>query len=344
MSNPAVAPSNAWNGFKFNETRPAIYTLIVLGVMVASYLYTVRTDSIFACQASGYHPDSYLSVCEVPHYGDYEHGAFWFDLEPAAEAFATKADVLFVGDSRLQWAFSTAETSKWFSSTSATYYTLGFAAYENSKFAGAVLNRLKPQAKVYVINIGNFFQPFEAPIAKTVLHDDSAKRRYQDKRLLQSVHRPICEYLPAICGNKFAIFRSRQTGVWHSDGIAKFKGRERPVSYDNQVGEREINDAVEIGRTFLSELSVPSECVFLTIVPTVSTELNTATAIADGLEKTLVLSEQFDGLQTYDGSHLDHASADRWSQAFFLAAGSEIRSCLEGQGRIRSSTYQSISR
>ena len=33
-----------------------------------------------------------------------------------------------------------------------------------------------------------------------------------------------------------------------------------------------------------------------------------------------------------DGYHLDGPSAERWSQAFFEAAGPEIRSCIEKHG------------
>src|ERR1700730_18362472 len=86
--------------------RPMIYILIFLSAFVAAFLYKLRTDYIFACPATGYGSDRFLTHCEVPNYGDYEHGAFWFDLEPAAQISAANADVLFVGNSRVQHAFS----------------------------------------------------------------------------------------------------------------------------------------------------------------------------------------------------------------------------------------------
>ena len=88
---------------------------------------------------------------------------------------AANADVLFLGDSRIQFAFSTAATAKWFSSASAGYYLLGFFAFENSIFERALLHKLKPRAKVYVIAIGDFFQPFEGPVAKTIMHDGAER-------------------------------------------------------------------------------------------------------------------------------------------------------------------------
>jgi hypothetical protein len=308
------------------KERPAIYILILLAVCAASFFCKLRADNIFACPASGYTSDRYLSNCETS-YGDYEHGAFWFDLEPAAETSASSAEVVFLGDSRMLLAFSAPATTKWFSSASVSFYLLGFYAFENSNFERALLHKLKPRAKVYVIPVGDFFQPFESPLAKTIMHDGAARNLYYVKRNLQFVHEAICMKLPTICGNGLAVFRSRQTGMWYME-TSKFKDRERQVSYNQQINEREVSDAVAIGRTFLSELPVKAECVILTVVPTVDTKLSVANAIASGLGKTLVGPPHVDGLQTFDGTHLDQASAERWSEAFLKAAGPQIQKCV----------------
>jgi hypothetical protein len=308
------------------KERPAIYILILLAACAASFLYKLRTDNIFACPASGYTSDRYLASCETS-YGDYEHGVFWFELEPAAEMSASSADVLFLGDSRMLLAFSTNATTKWFSSASVSFYLLGFYGFENSIFERALLRKLKPRADIYVISVGDFFQPFEAPIAKSIMHDGAARNSYNVKRDLQLVHRAICMKVPTICGNGLAVFRSRQTGMWYMQ-TSRFKGRERQVSYDQQIDEREINDAVAIGRSFISELPVKAECVILTVVPTVDTKLGVANAIASGLGKMLVVPQRVDDLQTFDGTHIDQASAERWSEAFFKTAGPQIQKCV----------------
>ena len=325
---PAIQVSLRRRDGLFKE-RPALYILILLGVCVAAGLYKTRADSIFACQASGYTSDRYLGYCDVKGYGDYEHGAFWFDLEPAAEMSAARADVLFLGSSRMQFAFSTAATAHWFASGS-SYYLLGFIGYENSIFAGALLHKLKPRAEVYIINLPEFFQPFEAPLAKMVMHDAAARTRYEVKHLSQIFHRAICGQMPAICGRGWAIFRSRQTGFYAPEYISLFKlrGNSQPVSYDQKVDQREIDEAIAIGRIFLSELPARAECVILTAVPTVGTRLGVTNAIARGLGKRLVVPQDPEGLQTFDGSHLDEASAQRWSEAFFETAGPRIKKCL----------------
>ena len=49
--------------------------------------------------------DRYLAYCNGTQFGDYEHGALWFDLEPSVKKFASDADVIFLGDSHIQFGF-----------------------------------------------------------------------------------------------------------------------------------------------------------------------------------------------------------------------------------------------
>jgi hypothetical protein len=323
------------------RARPTIYILIVLSTCILSYLYQLRTNGIFACQAGGYILDRFLTDCEVKNYGDYEHGAYWFDLEPEANASAANAEVLFLGNSRVQFAFSTSATSRWFSSASVSYYLLGFIGYENSIFARALLHKLKPSTGIYIINILDFFQSTETPWAKFVMHDDAARTTYEGKRLWQFVHKPVCGKLAAICGHALAIFRSRRTGAFHAVISQLNKFGERPVSYAPEIDQAEIDEAVAIGRVFLSELPAKGECVILTAVPTVGTKLAVANAIAVGLDKSLVVPQNIEGLQTFDGSHLNEESAERWSEAFFKMAGPQIQKCLEAANRGKSAAASS---
>ena len=69
--------------------------------------------------------------------------------------------MLFLGNSRLQFAFSTSATADWFSAASARYYLLGFSYFENMIFAEPLLRKIRPRAKVYVINVDDFFDRTE---------------------------------------------------------------------------------------------------------------------------------------------------------------------------------------
>jgi hypothetical protein len=312
----------------FFASRPTIYICVILVAVLVAYGYKLRHDTIFSCQADGYNADRYLAYCNGARYGDYEHGAFQFDLEPSVQSFARNADVLFLGNSRLQVAFSTVATADWFSAASARRYLLGFSYSENMIFAEQLLPSIRPQARVYVINVDDFFERSETPPVKTIFHDQEARNKYERKRLWQRVHEQICKTFAALCGTNFVIFRSRETGAF-TKRTAKLMIT--PVSYDRVISQNVVNSNTAAAIDFLSHLTVKGQCVILTMVPTVETKLGNINAIAKALGVNLVAPE-IPGLQTYDGSHLDQPSAERWSQAFFQAASSRIRSCLEEQG------------
>jgi hypothetical protein len=129
--------TKAWEGLFVS--RPTIYVSVIIFAAIVSYAYWLRSYGIFSCQADGYTSDRYLAYCGGKYYADYEHGAFWFDLEPSARIFARNADVLFVGNSRIQVALSTAETDNWFAEASARYYLLGFSYSTNVIFTDKLL-------------------------------------------------------------------------------------------------------------------------------------------------------------------------------------------------------------
>jgi hypothetical protein len=301
-----------------------LYISVILVAALASYAFWARTRSIFACPASGYSADRYIAYCSGANYGDYEHGAFLYGLEPWLD-FASKADVLFLGNSRMQNAFSTTATSDWFSSAAAKYYLMGFSYGENMTFADVLLRKIRPRASVYVINVDDFFDRNETPPAKTVLYDGRAPSRYASKKYWQSIQEPVCRSFTALCGSKAVTFRSRETGAYDMRGELRDVV---PVSFDDAIHQSEVDRAAAAGADFLKEFG-RDKCVILTLAPYVETPAGDAKAIAASLGLKLVMPEVPGGLDTGDGSHLRAASAERWSQAFFQEAGPEIQSCLE---------------
>jgi hypothetical protein len=304
--------------------RPLLYIVIVVIVASGAMIYKLRVSSIFACSAEGYAADRYLEYCQADGYGDYDHGAFVFALEPPAQDSARLADVLFLGNSRLQFALSANATDEWFASQSIRHYLLGFSYSDGHVFAQEVLRKLKPQAKVYIINMDGFFSTFVSDVAKPILSDPTTVERYENKRRWQSIHRPVCGLLPALCGREFTVFRVHETGRWI--GIAgQFQGE--MVTDDPMVDPQALQQQVAAGRYFLDRLTARRECVILTVIPTVQTPHAMAKAVSAGLKMELI-SPSMDGLQTFDGSHLDEQSAERWSKGFMDAAAPRITKCV----------------
>lgn len=307
--------------------RTTMYICLILIAALLGSIFKLRTQTILACQASLHSPDQYVAYCNGSAYADYEHGAFALGLEPLALKYAHDADVLFLGNSHLQFAFSTTSTAHWFTTASVSYYLMGFTYYENMVFAKALLQKIHPVAKVYVINVDNFFRQWETPPAREVLTDHDARSLYEEKRLWQRVHAFICEPLSVLCGHQLAFYRSRETGAYtrFGGGVHAVTVTYEPV-IDRDVVRSDTANAID----FLSHLPVKRDCVILTNTPTAGTKIANVKAIAKALGMELVAPD-LPGLRTFDGSHLDEASAARWSAAFFQAAGPRILSCLKAQ-------------
>src|SRR5271156_5831371 len=270
--------ARAWEGLL--ASHPTIYICVILVAALVSYAYWLRTYSIFSCQADGYSSDRYLAYCGGTHYADYEHGAYWFDLEPSARIFARNADVLFLGNSRIQVALSTTTTANWFSAASVRYYLLGFSYSTNVLFTEELLHKIRPRARVYVINVDDFFERFETPPVKTILHDPEARNRYESKRFWQRVHEPICKTFAALCGVNFVTYRSRENGEFTKHTVEQ---KFTPVSYDQVIDQNLVNSDTAAAIDFLSHLAVQRRCIILTTVPTVETKIGNVKAIATAL-------------------------------------------------------------
>jgi hypothetical protein len=142
----------------------------------------------------------------------------------------------------------------------------------------------------------------------------------------------LCPVLPFLCGTAIAVYRDRDTGVWRMQGTGRLEAE--AVSDGPPKNVDRWDHYAELGKKFLAQLPVDRSCVILTIVPTVETRRAEATAIAAKLGLPLI-APQLDGLRTFDGSHLEAASGERWSAAFLDAAGPQIRRCL-GEARAAS--------
>jgi hypothetical protein len=315
-----MAPENG----RSISARPALYIVIVLCAVAGTFGYKLRFEGVFACPAADT-ADTFLADCNSSGYGDYDHGAFWLGLEPTAQRAARDADVLFLGSSRLQFALSTEATRKWFSSPPVAFYLLGFSHTENVAFVAPLLQKIHPLATVYVINVDRFFSKVETEPATELLRDRESQTHYAEKRFWQRLQEPLCAAVPFICGNQLAFFRHREDGVWHLKGTAPFKSA---ATADGPASDVERwSEFADVGNAFVAQLPVDRQCVILTIVPYNGTKRAEAEAIAQRLGLAL-LAPEVQGLTTFDGSHLDPPSAERWSDAFFELAGPQIRRCL----------------
>jgi hypothetical protein len=321
----AVPRSMIFSGSRswIRAVSPTLYVLILVVALAGSFAFKVRMRGVFACPAS-YGAATYLSDCNATNYGDYDHGAFWFGLEPEASRAAAEAKVLFVGNSRLQFALSTQQTMDWFARNAISFYLLGFSHSETVTYVAPVLARIDPRASVYVIHVDRFFDDRVSPPTSQLRHERDIRARYREKQVWQALHRPICGALPFVCGNALAVYRTRANGTWHTAGTLPQTGA--GVSEAAPTNIERWPEYVAIAKRFVGQLKTRRQCVLLTLVPTVDTKRAEAEEIARALDLPLI-DPKVDGLKTFDGSHLEPASARRWSAAFLDAAGPAIQQC-----------------
>ena len=306
---------------------PTVYVFIMIAAMWVSFGFHIRQDGIFACRADGYRHGYYLANCNAADYGDYDHAAIWLGIEREAVQQAVDADVLFIGNSRLQFGFATQATRDWFSRVGRKFYLLGFSGGDGAPFIAPLIKRIGPKARAYVVNVDRFFDDDISPPAAEAMFEESAMTRTLVKRAWQAPHAYFCGRAPVLCRSEPAIYRRPETGEW------AFTGRSpnyRIPRIDEPLDQKQLTRDLARAEIFLNELPVARSCVFFIYVYTNRSTRANAKALADGVGVTFS-SPLIDGLWTFDSSHLDPASAEIFSKAVLEEIGGPLAKCAAGE-------------
>jgi hypothetical protein len=278
-------------------------------------------DKIAGCRANHYSDDTYLAYCATKGYGDYEHGAFFFDMEPAAHDALERTQVVFLGNSISQFAFSTKSAGEIFQARGIYYYLLGFAYFENIDFAQALVPRLPLHPRVAVLNADNYFWAQTLSIPSAILQENFLSTRfdYSEKAMWQSIHARVCSSIlgnTRFCGQTLSIFRSRRNGAWI--GLSDWDLSSRPLGQSSDafaVTETANRQRAERASRLAASLRIKPHCLVITTIPNEETEKDAGLRLATLLGATYI-APAMDGLATLDGVHLDALSAESWSRAF----------------------------
>lgn len=289
-----------------------------------------RTNSDFS---------SFLAYCNTDDFGDYEHGAFVWDLEPAAVRALKNARVIFLGNSRIQFAFSTAATRDYFEKQKTSYYLAGFTYFENMVFALALIDKYKLHPQAVVINSDNTFfrdemlsTPRQMLRPKTDIMFWKTFYNYLLKGAFANIERPLCAIAPFLCAQTVrTIWRRRQTGewLWHDTFADPNKFQPiNPALRSPTPDEADMQTIEKAAEKFIGALGLPRQCIVITAIPnSVSTDEPVASRVATKLGVPLVIPHLED-LGTIDDSHLNRDSAERWSRAFLTDAGPILDRCV----------------
>jgi hypothetical protein len=288
------------------------------------------------CRSTGYDNGDFLAYCRSELYADYEHGALFYGLEPSAIYNIRHAEVLFVGNSKLQAGFSSRAVRDFFNSINVPFFIMGFGYADESSFSEAILKRWGVSPKVLVINADPFFSELLSPAARDALEGRPAFLwRLLLKSLFQRVHRAVCLVASPVCPeSEPSIYRSPRDGQWNWIG-PYIEEKSVPVDRSAQttLPPHILAAAEKIGEKFLVQIGLNRQCVILTATPNSPLD---STGIAKALAASLKTNSIFpsvDGLSTLDGVHLNLASAERWSGQFVRAMEPILQKCLSEPSR-----------
>jgi hypothetical protein len=283
------------------------------------------------CQSSGYSDNSFLALCHNDRYGDYEHGALYYGIEPGLRDGIRTADVIFLGNSMGQAAFSSKTLRDYFHDRNVRFFVMGFGYGELSPFALAVWKKWRPAPKLLVINADPFFgDGVSAPGREALRGRPEYLLRLVLKMLFQRVHRAVC-FIPwhACAERDRGTFRSAKTGQW-SWTDPRVARRSIPVdpSAAKPLPQQYVDRGKAQGGPFLAAVGVRRDCIVFTATPnSLTNSMELADEMAAALNIKLILPAT-DGLSTMDGAHLNPASAEIWSSRLLEEIAPIMRECL----------------
>ena len=262
------------------------------------------------------------------HGGHVDHHVLYFGTDADALAHLKRAEVLFLGNSRLMFAARPGVFDAFFTERGLRYYVLGFGFREADRFPLAIIEKFDLRPRVVVVNADGFFQNHLSDFARTVIKDSAfgawkfgveAETGHEVRR---AVHLLVPNYIDVfgrpgfLWRRELVIYRSRTNGTWQPSpwepGTAPVPGRD--LSFP--LGRREMTAA----RRFKAAMDARGARLVLTSVPTPRPMGGGPERFAELLDSPLVLAHP-PGLMSEDSDHLDESSAVAWSEAFVRELG-----------------------
>lgn len=272
----------------------------------------LRDHRVLEVMADRAPSSDYYQVSDSGLFGQH---VFFHELYPVREGLRG-ADVLMLGNSRSLVAFSRKAVHSFFEQRGLSYYQLGFPD-ARADFARVLFEKYDLRPRLVVANADWFFRPGVSHWAEDAMREsrfDAIKRRFEQRakfearRLLHTVlPHPVGRDLE---GSEAMVYRSISRGdwltQWNKTNVTSVYWRKLPPPSPQEI---------ENAAAFKAEVEARGARLVLTFVPSRIDGRRWVRELAKQIDVPLVLPELQD-LQTVDGSHLDAASAARFSEAF----------------------------
>jgi hypothetical protein len=259
--------------------------------------------------------------------GHVDHHILYFGTDAESLDNLKRAEVLFLGNSRLMFALQARVLQPHFSARGVPYFVLGFGFNEGDAFPLAIIERFDLRPRLVVVNVDGFFGEGLSEWAQQVVRDTpfaTRKLRWEAEASHEArrvIHRVVPNWLNLFGrpgfneGREFIAYRSRLDGTWVVSPWPEAATPVEPPPPDAPApGRVEIASAVR----FAATLAARGARVLLTSVPAPTRRGAGPVHYASLLQVPLV-TPSVAGLTTYDGSHLTPTSALAWARAFVSA-------------------------
>lgn len=313
---------------------------VVLGALVFVFKRTDLFPWIGECNPAGYSDDHYMAYCHTTRYGDYEHYAMYNATEPQAIDALKQAEVLFLGNSNTQYAFSTEAIVNYFDRTGIPHYVMGFGQGAQSPVALSVIKKHELKPQLVVANIDPFFSTETNGTFQRVLDEgDTLHTEFARKQKIQQWQARVCSETNsrwsrwACHGQADTLYRSKHNGHWLTDYYRE--NLRHPVTDSDDLLDR-VDAAAKAANEFIDSVNIKRECVILTVSPRTGTPTAFAIELAANLRLPLIMPE-LENLVTIDHSHLDSQSAERWSSAFIEQFDQYAKQCFSERDHVAES-------
>jgi hypothetical protein len=254
--------------------------------------------------------------------GHVDHHVLYHGTDAKAIANLKRADVLFLGTSRMMFALRSRVLAPWAQAHGLTYYALGFGFRDGDAFVREIILKYDLRPRLVVVNVDGFFGRPLSEWAERVVKDNAfgTWKRFMEAELghesRRFVHRVIPNWIDLYgrpgfpFGNEFIAYRSRVDGIWSISPWPK----PSMAAPSQDFGVMEVGPRIgDPARALKAELDRRGSRMVLTYVPTPDDAGGNPVALGAMLNVPVV-GMDVDGLTSHDGSHLSEESAVFWSR------------------------------
>lgn len=343
-----MAEMNIDNTVKYTQNSGWKMLAFLCVFLIAGVISIVKFDSYFTdfwkirnCNPEGYARGDFMTSCAGIKVDRYAFGSIYLGSQKNAVKNAKTADVIVFGNSRTMRSFSTDAIDNYFKSKGLTYVIF---AVEGASYASAqhTVEKLGLKPKIVMTNTEILYSNVVgAAFGDLVFFPDKYKTRFDFFHAAQSFQKWVC------AGNlqklKNVYCNGRTGAGWRSAVTGRFKWElvaepEKNLIFSARKEQNppngRVNTVLPNAREFLGNSHFKNSCHVLYMVNSPSSEPRLQKALSAEVG-ALPVYTPFNNLRTYDKSHLDRPTSERWATAFVKDLDPVIDKCLSGEGRYK---------